>query len=177
MKNIYPFLLIFFIAILLILFVFYNRYSSYYEDEKINSYISQNIEILNENLDFEKRYALFISTFISKNPTIKKALLENNQKIALNELDKILKEIKNSTKIDNIDIQVHTKELRAFVRNWDKSDYFGTPLNSFRKGLTRVKKSKKAFASIELGRGLNIKAISPILSFDKEFIGSLEGLL
>ena len=174
MKKIYFLAVVAFATILLILFVFYNRYRAYYEDEKIDSYISKNIDILNDNLNFEKQYALSLSLFISKNKTIQKALHVKNQSMALKEIDKFLKEIKNSTGIDNIDIQVHTQNLEAFARNWDKSDYLGLKLAGFRKGLVEVKKSKKSLVSIELGKRLNIKAISPILDKNQNFIGSIE---
>jgi len=174
MKKIYFLAIVAFTTILLILFIFYNRYSTYYEDEKIDSYISKNIDILNDNLNFEKQYALSLSLFISKNKTIQKALHVKNQVMALQEIDKFLQDIKNSTGIDNIDIQVHTKNLEAFARNWDKSDYLGLKLAGFRKGLVEVKKSKKSLVSIELGKRLNIKAISPILDKNQNFIGSIE---
>lgn len=174
MKKIYFLLIIFFVTLLLMLFVFYNKYASYYEEEQINSYISKNIDILNENLNFEKRYALSLSLYISKNETIKKALHVNNQTLALKEIDAFLKEIKDSTAIENIDIQIHTKELKAFARNWDHSDYLGANLSTFRKGLVQVKKTQKSFVSIELGKRLNIKAISPIHNNNGDFIGSVE---
>jgi len=174
MKKIYLLAIIAFTTILLILFVFYNRYRTYYEDEKVDFYISKNIDILNDNLNFEKQYALSLSLFISQNQIIKKSLHVNNQSLALGEIDKFLKNIKSSTGIDNIDIQVHTKELKAFARNWDKNDYFGLDLSGFRKGLVEVKKNKKSLVSIELGKRLNIKAISPILDNNKNFIGSIE---
>jgi len=174
MKKIYFLAVIAFTTILLILFVFYNRYRAYYEDEKIDFYISKNIDILNDNINFEKQYALSLSLFISQNQTIKKALHVNNQNLALQEIDKFLKEIKHSTGIDNIDIQVHTKNLEAFARNWDKSDYRGLKLSGFRKGLVEVKKSKKSLVSIELGKRINIKAISAILDENEEFMGSIE---
>lgn len=142
MKKIYFLAVVAFTTVLLILFVFYNRYRAYYEDEKIDFYISKNIDILNDNLNFEKRYALSLSLFISKNQTIKKALHVKSQSMALKEIDKFLKEIKHSTGIDNIDIQVHTKNLEAFARNWDKSDYLGSKLAGFRKGLVEVKEQK-----------------------------------
>lgn len=166
-----------FSTILLILFVFYNRYSTYYEDEKMDSYISQNIDILNENLNFQKRYALSLSLFISQNQVIKKALHVNNQALALQEISRFTKEIKNSAGIDNIEIQVHTKKLEAFARNWDNSNYMGAKLGGFRKGLVKVKKTQKPFVSIELGKRLNIKAISPIFDEKKEFIGSIEVIM
>jgi len=174
MKKIYFLSTIAFATILLILFVFYNRYRAYYEDEKMDAYISKNIDILNNNLNFEKQYALSLSHFISQNQTIKKALHVNNQEMALKEIAKFTKEIKKSAGIDNVEIQVHTKELEAFARNWDNSNYLGVKLGGFRKGLVRVKKTKEPFVSIELGKRLNIKAITPILDKNGRFIGSIE---
>ena len=174
MKKIYLLAVMLATVILLILFVLYNRYASYYEEEKISQYISKHIDILNENLDFEKKYALSLSLFVSKNETIKKALISKNQQMALDEMDRFLEEIKHSTGIDNIDIQIHTSDLKAFARNWDKSAYYGTNLSAFRQGLVRVKKTLEPFVSIELGKRLNIKAISPILNKNHQFIGSIE---
>jgi len=174
MKKVYLLAVILGTVILLILFVLYNRYASYYEEEKISQYISKHIDILNENLNFEKQYALSLSLFVSKNEMIKKALLSNDQQMALDEMKRFLDEIKHSTGIDNIDIQIHTSDLRAFARNWDKSAYYGTTLSTFRQGLVRVKKTLEPFVSIELGKRLNIKAISPILDKKHRFIGSIE---
>ncbi len=161
-------------TILLILFVFYNRYTEYYEDEKIDSYISKNIDILNDNLTFEKQYALSLSLFISQNQTIKKALKTDDQALALSELDSFTKDIKKSAGVDNIEIQVHTKDIEAFARSWDDGDYRGKELATFRKGLVKVKNTKEPFVSIELGKRLNIKAISPIFDDEKRYIGSVE---
>ena len=174
MKKIYLFTFISFVTTLVILSLYYNEYSAYYKDEQINAYISKNIDILKENLNFEKQYSLSLSLFISKNSTVKNALLSNNQAIALAEIDNFLQEIKKATSITNIDIQIHTKKLEAFARSWDKSNYLGINLAGFRKGLRQVKKTKKSFVSIELGERLNIKAISPILDNNGNFIGSVE---
>ncbi len=177
MKKIYLIPIVIFSAFLLILFVLYNRYAGYYEDEKINSYISKNIEILNENIEFEKRYALSISLFLSKNNKIKEALHKEDQAEALREIKNFLNELKKATGINNIDIQIHTKELKAFARSWENGGYLGKELSGFRKGLVLVKNSKKPFVSIELGKRLNIKAISPILDKEHNFIGSIEAIV
>ncbi len=177
MKKIYILFIAIFITVLLGILLAYNLYSRTYKDEVINDYISKNIDILNENLDTEKRYALSLSLLISQNPIIKKALEQNNQKMALIEIKRVLEDIKRSTGVNNIDIQIHTKDLRAFARNWDKSNYFGTKLGSFRKGLVIVKQSKEPLVSIELGKRLNIKAISPIFGKNREFIGSIEVIM
>ena len=177
MKRLYFVTVVFFATGILLLFVFYNRYANSYQEEQIDRYISKNIDILNENLSFEKQYALSLSLYASKNKRISEALRTDNQKIALQEINHFLREIRDTAGISNVDIQVHTETLRAFARNWDKSDYKGTALGSFRKGLVRVKKSKKPFVSIELGKRLNIKAISPIVDQNEHFIGSIEVIM
>jgi hypothetical protein len=170
-------ILFLFAIVLLILLVFYNRYSFAYEEEKSHDYISKNIDILEENLNLEKQYALALSLMISKNKAIQNALVSNNQQLALYEIHKVLNDIKTSTKIDNIDIQIHTRDTRAFARNWDTSNYFGVKLDAFRKGLLRVKETKEPFVSVELGKRLNIKAISPIFDEERNFIGSIEVIM
>lgn len=177
MKKIYLLAIVLFSVALLILFVLYNRYASSYAEEGTYRYISRNIDILNENLDFERRYALSLSLFISKNGRIRQALQENNQSMAIGEMAHFLAEIKEATGISNIDIQVHTKALKAFARSWESGHYFGTALGGFRKGLVRVRERLEPFVSIELGKRLNIKAISPILDKAGHYIGSIEVIM
>ncbi len=173
MKKIYFPLITFFVTILLILFVFYNRYNSDYKEQRVNEAISKNVDILYENLSYEKMYAQSLAIMLSKDNTIIKSLKENNQKLALKRLKEFLQELKISANIDYIDIQIHTKDLKAFARSWDSRNYFGESLKSFRKGLVKVAKTKKSFVSIELGKRLNIKAISPIFE-NTNYIGSIE---
>ena len=174
MKRLYFVTIILFSTALLVLFVFYNRYANSYKEEQTRSYISRNIDIFNENLSFEKQYALSLSLYASKNKRIKRALERDDQKLALDEIAHFLDEIESTTGISNIDIQIHTRDLRAFARSWEKGNYKGIKLGSFRKGLVKVKRTKKPFVSIELGKRLNIKAISPILDKDGYFMGSIE---
>jgi len=174
MKKVYLTLIVLFTTILLILFVFYNRYSNDYKQERLNEYIAKNINILNENIEFQKKYAQSLSLYVSKNNTLKEALKANNQLVALEELKHVTREIKQMANAD-VDIQIHTKDLKAFARSWEKNSYFGDDL-SFREGLKIVQHSQKSFVSIELGKRLNIKAISPIFDKDK-YIGSIEVIM
>ena len=81
--------------------------------------------------------------------------------------------IENYTNENNIQLQVHTKDLKVFVRSWEDKD-IGTSLESFRKGLLKVKETKEPFVSLELGKRYNIKAISPIFDENDEYIGTIE---
>ena len=69
-------------------------------------------------------------------------------------------------------VQLHTPDLRVFLRSWDKSDY-GASLEGFRKGLVYVRSTERPFTSIELGKKLNIKAIVPV-KLNNKYVGSLE---
>jgi len=168
MNKIYLVFVTLLILILFFIVLSYNIYSKSYKDEKTNDYIYKNIELFNENLEIEKKYALSLSKIISQNNILKNSLITNNQQKALVELKKITKSL------ENIDIQVHTKNLEAFARTWDKGNYKGKKLGLFRKGLVIVKKSKEPLVSIELGKRLNIKAISPMLDENNNFSGSIE---
>jgi hypothetical protein len=92
------------------------------------------------------------------------------------ELLKLLTNIKNYTNVNNIQVQVHTSELKVFVRSWEDKDS-GLSLESFRKGLVKVKETKEPFVSNELGKRFNIKAISPIFNEKKEYIGTIEVIM
>lgn len=81
--------------------------------------------------------------------------------------------IENYTNENNIQLQVHTKDLKVFVRSWEDKD-LGTSLETFRKGLLKVKNEKEPYVSLELGKRYNIKAISPIFDENNEYIGTIE---
>ncbi|NLC28115.1 MAG: chemotaxis protein, partial [Campylobacteraceae bacterium] len=125
-----------------------------------------------EAIESRKRTALSISLILSNSPSILKAYEDSNREAVFEEVHKYLESMKTFGDFGQVDIQFHTKDLEAWVRSWDKRS-FGMPLSGFRKGLVHVKKSQTPYVSIELGKRLNIKAISPILLKD-DFIGSVE---
>jgi CRISPR/Cas system-associated endoribonuclease Cas2 len=91
--------------------------------------------------------------------------------------DILNRKITRLNKLQNsfFEVQVHTKDLNTYIRSWDYS-IKDIPLSSFRQGLVKVKEDKKPLVSIELGKRVNIKAISPILE-DGKFIGSIEVII
>lgn len=108
----------------------------------------------------------------SQNQEIIRNLEENNPKELKKELLKLLNIISTYTK-QNIDVQIHTKNLEVFTRSWEDKD-FGLKLESFREGLVKVKNTKEPYVSSELGKRFNIKAIAPIFDKNSVFIGSVE---
>ena len=122
----------------------------------------------------QKRYALSLSLLLSQDKEIKESFIKKDRKKSFDIVNKkinLLKKLQDS----EIDVQIHNKNLTTYIRSWDftKKDI---PLESFRKGLVKVNKEKKPLVSIELGKRLNIKAISPLFEQNK-FIGSIEVII
>ena len=134
--------------------------------------MSNQIQIIENELENQKNQALSLALMFSRNQEIIKSL-ENKNNIELKkELLKLLNIIKTYTK-NSIDVQIHTKDLEVFTRSWEDKD-FGLKLDSFREGLVKVKNQKEPYVSSELGKRFNIKAIVPIYNDKNIFIGSLE---
>ncbi|MFA6757392.1 MAG: cache domain-containing protein, partial [Sulfurospirillaceae bacterium] len=140
--------------------------------ESIQKQVESALWQAQEAIDYRKRAALSISLALSKSPMIKEAYISSNREMIFEKSDEY---IKQSHELGEIDLQFHTKDLKAWARSWDEDSY-GMELSSFRKGLVHVKQSKEPYVSIELGKRLNIKAISPIIIKD-EFLGSVEAIV
>lgn len=175
MTKTYRNFVLFFLIIILVLLFFLKKYNDIIKQNKLDILVSNNVELIHNELSYQKKYALSLAILFSKNQTIMNTLKNNQPKKLKNELNNLLTSISDYTKQYNIQIQVHTKDLKVFIRSWEDKD-IGLNLSSFRKGLVKVKQTKKPFVSNELGKRFNIKAISPI--FDgKEYIGSLEVIM
>jgi len=122
-------------------------------------------------LEEEQRYALAISTLISQDSKFLAAYYKNNRKEAF---EIVNDKINNLSVLDGypLEVQVHNKNAKTYLRSWDYN-ITNVALSSFREGVVLVKQTKKPFVSIEVGKRLNIKAISPILNKDV-FEGSIE---
>ena len=175
MIKTYKNFILFFLVIVVILLFFLKKYNDIIKQDQIDMLVSNNIELIHNEISYQKKYALSLSILFSKNQNIINALKQNEQKELKNELNNLLKTISVYTKQQNIQIQVHTKELKVFVRSWEDKDT-GLNLIDFRQGLVKVKQTKQPFVSNELGKRFNIKAISPIID-TKEYIGSLEVIM
>lgn len=168
----YRHFILLFLLVFTTLAYFLYKYNKILEKKHIDILVSNQIEIAQNEIVNQKNQALSLAIIFSKNQTIIENL-ENNNKIELKkELIKILDIIKIYTKQD-IDIQVHTKNLEVFARSWEDKDE-GMPLSDFREGLVKAKKSLSPYVSNELGKRFNIKAIVPIYGNSGDFIGSIE---
>ncbi len=175
MIKTYKNFIIFFLIIIVTLLFFLKKYNDIIKQNQIDILVSNNIELISSEISQQKKYALSLAILFSKNQHIIDTLKQNQPQQLKNELANLLKTISDYTKLKNIQIQVHTKNLKVFVRSWEDKDT-GLNLTSFRHGLVKVKQTQQPFVSNELGKRFNIKAISPI--FDgKEYIGSLEVIM
>jgi len=173
-KSTRNFILLFFIIIFILLY-FLKKYNDIVQQNQIDILVSNNVEFVYNEISYYKKHALSLSILFSKNQKVIDGL-KYNQPIKLkNELNTLLGSISKYTKLENTQIQVHTKDLKVFVRNWEDKDV-GLDLSTFRKGLVRVQKTKQPYVSNELGKRFNIKAISPIFD-NNTYIGSLEVIM
>jgi hypothetical protein len=171
-KTYRNFILLFLIIVSILLYFLY-KYNSKIEQNQVDILVSNRVEIVQNELTNQKNHALSLAILFSKNQNVISFLEKNKPNELKKELLKSLENIKNYTNINNIQIQVHTKDLKVFVRSWEDKDT-GLSLESFRKGIVKVKQTQEPFVSNELGKRFNIKAISPIFNEKDEYIGSIE---
>lgn len=172
MTKTYKIFFILFIIVILVLLFFLGKYNDILKQEQTDILVSKNIELISNEILYEKKHALSLAILFSKNHNIINFLKQNRFEELKEELNAILNTIASYTNLENIQIQVHTKDLKVFVRSWEDKDK-GLSLEDFRYGLVKVKQTQQPYVSNELGKRLNIKAISPI--FDGgEYIGSIE---
>ena len=165
--------LVFIFTIFVLFFSFYFVYTlkqSYSKKEMVQSldnslYLTQNL------LEEEQQHALSLSLLLSQDKTFLEAFYQGDRKKAFQVISEKISSLKKLQGY-SFDVQVHDKDLHTYLRSWDYS-IKDVPLASFRKGLVLVKEQKKPLVSIEIGKRLNIKAITPILK-DGHFEGSIE---
>lgn len=168
----YKKIVILFIILVVLFIYFLNKYNNILDKKNLDIFVSNQIQIIENELENQKNQALSLALMFSRNQEIVKNL-ENKNSIELKkELLKLLNIIKTYTK-NSIDVQIHTKDLEVFTRSWEDVD-FGLKLDGFREGLVKVKDSNEPYVSTELGKRFNIKAIAPIYNHNNLFIGSIE---
>ncbi|RBQ26658.1 methyl-accepting chemotaxis protein [Arcobacter sp. CECT 9188] len=127
-------------------------------------------------LKIEAKLDVGISNAISiaNDSSIKEALATNNRELAIKTLSELSIKMKESTPFQNIQIHLHTKDNKSFLRSWKPID-FGDDLSSFRASVVKVNSDKKAINSFEIGNdGLSIRSVVPIFDENKNHVGSME---
>lgn len=176
MNKTYKNFIFLFILVIATLLYFLNKYNNIIEQNEIDILVSNQVELVEQELTNQKNQALSLAILFSKNQNIIDNLEQNRPIELKKELLKLLEIIKTYSNQNNLQIQIHTKDLKVFVRSWEDKDS-GLSLESFRKGLVKVKETKEPFVSNELGQRFNIKAISPIFNKNSEYIGTIEVII
>lgn len=111
---------------------------------------------------------------LSFNDAIKESLASGKRELAIDATKDMSKKFKADTKFQNIQIHLHDKDIKSFVRSW-KPEEFGQDLSSFRHTIKEVHATKKAFAAIEVGdKGLSMRGLAPVYSKSGDFVGTVE---
>lgn len=148
----------------------YSLHISYAQKEAIQSL--NNALLLTKNmLEEEQQRALSLSLLLAEDKTFLKYYHKNQRKKVFEIINEKIYSLETLQGY-HFEVQVHDKNLHTYLRSWDYS-IKDMPLASFREGLVMVKESRKPMVSIEVGKRLNIKAISPILE-GNNFMGSIE---
>ncbi|RXJ85314.1 cache domain-containing protein [Arcobacter cloacae] len=176
MNKTYKKFILLFVVVIIILLYFLFKYNKIIHQNQIDILVSNKVEIVQNELTNQKNQALSLAILFSKNQNIINNLEQNNPKELKKELLVLLNNIKTYTNQTNIQVQIHTKDLRVFVRSWEDKD-IGLNLENFRKGLVKVKNTQEPFVSNELGKRFNIKAISPVFNKNEEYIGTIEVIM
>lgn len=161
------------LASILVVFVFYILTQINSNNNLVNR-LENALNTTRNLFEEQKRYALSLSLLLSEDKEIIDSFKAQNREESFSIVNRkihTLKMLQNSS----FEVQIHNKDLSTYLRNWDIS-IKDIPLKDFRQGLVKVYEDKKPLVSIELGKRLNIKAISPIM--DKQtMIGSLETII
>ena len=122
-------------------------------------------------LEEEQQHALSLALLLSGDQQVRQAYQRGDRQKLFAIITDKLEQI-HMYQGYRFDVQVHDRELKAYLRSWDFSAQ-GEPLAGFREGLVLAKKSRRPLVSIEVGKRLNIKAIAPMLEGGR-FLGSIE---
>ena len=153
------------------IFYFLNNLNN---SNKLLNDLENSLDTTKNLFEEQKRYSLSLAILLSEDKEIIESFLKQDREESfkvINRKIKTLKQLQDS----NFEVQIHNKSLTTYLRSWD-IDIKNIPLSSFRQGLVKVKQSKQPLVSIELGKRLNIKAISPIIE-NNEYIGSIETII
>ena len=142
------------------------------EKEKMVVNNLENALLMASNLlEEEKKQALSFAMLLGSDKELLDTFIKNDRAKTFDIIQTKLTQLE-MVQPKKFRIQIHDKDLNTYIRSWD-FEKSGEKLEGFRKGLVEVKNTKRPLVSIELGKRLNIKAISPIIQ-NETFVGSIE---
>ena len=136
------------------------------ENKSLKSYVKKSLS---------EKYSVGLTNalMLSQSSILKNALASKNREMAYHETKVYMKTFKENTKFKNIKIHIHDANVHSFLRAWKPTKH-GDDLSGFRKTVLDIKKNRRAFAAIEVGRaGPTIRGLAPMFK-DGKYIGSIE---
>ncbi|MDD3342839.1 MAG: methyl-accepting chemotaxis protein [Sulfurospirillaceae bacterium] len=172
-RKIYtPLILSAIIGLVLILLTTYNNIKSIEYDVYTKEQETLSIYIKNQ-LESKFDIAITNAINIASNFYVIDSLLNNDRAIALKGLTELSKTYKDKTDFKNVQIHIHTKDVKSFVRAWMPAK-FGDDLSSFRHTINKVKETKEPLSAIEMGvAGMSLRGVAPVLK-EGVYLGSVE---
>ena len=133
---------------------------------------SLNVYVTNQ-LNAKYDVALTNAITIASNYYVIESLAKNDRSIAIDGLGNLAKTYKEFTDFKNVQVHIHTKDIKSFVRAW-MPQKFGDDLSSFRHTIKKVKETKQPLSAIEMGvAGMSLRGLAPVMK-DGEYLGSVE---
>lgn len=124
-------------------------------------------------LDAKYDVAITNAITIASNYYVINALVNNDRDLAIKGLKEITQTFKEKTDFKNVQIHIHTKDVKSFLREW-MPQKFGDDLSSFRHTILKVKETKAPMSALEMGvAGLSLRGLAPIVQ-NGEYLGSVE---
>lgn len=124
-----------------------------------------------DQVEKEKTVSLSLALALAENRELAESLKEDDEDKAFGILNATIDSLQTYIGA-NLYAQIITRDLKVFTRSWD-NDYYGFELGEFRKDLKEAREWSEPKASIETGRLLSFKALTP-LKLDGTFLGYLE---
>lgn len=142
------------------------------EEDKASRLGDQMRVLLRGELEKEKSAALSLAIALAQNENLSKTLIDDDEDRAFEILNETIESLQTYAKMPKMYAQIITTDLRVFARSWD-SDYNGFHMGEFRRDLHEARGWSEPKVSIETGRMLSFKALTP-LKYKNEFVGYLE---
>lgn len=172
-KKIYlPLIFLAVIGLIAVLLTTYFSIQKVEKDVYTNEKESLRVYVQNQ-LEAKYDVAITNAITIASNYYVIESLLKEDRTIAAKGLKEITKTFKEQTDFKNVQIHIHTKDIKSFLREW-MPQKFGDDLSSFRHTIKKVKESKLPLTAIEMGvAGMTLRGVAPILK-EGEYLGSVE---
>ncbi len=159
-------------GMIIILYTTYISVKQIEKDVYAKEQSSLNVYVTNQ-LNAKYDVALTNAITIASNYYVIESLAKNDRSIAIDGLSNLAKTYKDFTDFKNIQVHIHTKDIKSFVRAW-MPQKFGDDLSSFRHTIKKVKETKQPLSAIEMGvAGMSLRGLAPVMK-NGEYLGSVE---